>query len=148
MMTVMSKNHSRYVSKLYHSSKTKIRGLPMTESHKKKISESLKGRSISIETSKKISETLKGRKLSEEHKDNMKKSRATFEVSVSVEEKKKVYESRCGRKRTQETKDKQSASMKGIHSGKKWFNDSVNSFKVFPEKALCEWIPGRLKFKT
>ncbi len=79
---------------------------PLSEEHKRKISESEKGRKFSEETKKKISEANKGKKLSEETKMKLSKLNK-------------------GKKLSEETKKKMSKIKKGLH----WFNNGkINKF--------------------
>ena len=55
-----------------HISESK-RGQSLSEEHKRKISDSLKGKIVLEETKKKISESKRGKSLSEEHKQNLHK---------------------------------------------------------------------------
>jgi hypothetical protein len=84
---------------------------PKSEEHKKKISESLKGRKQPEEIKRKISETTKGRKQSEEHIKNSAKARKGLKRSEKI--KRKMSESLKGKKRSEEARRKISESLKG-----------------------------------
>ena len=83
---------------------------PTSEEHKKRISDSLKGRKRSEETKRKISDAHKGKKLSEEHKRKM--SESMKGKPKSEDHIRKMSESRKGRKLSEETKRKISESVK------------------------------------
>ena len=84
---------------------------PKSEEHKKKISESLKGRKQPEKIKRKISETTKGRKQSEEHIKNSAKARKGLKRSEKI--KRKMSESLKGKKRSEEARRKISESLKG-----------------------------------
>ena len=92
---------------------------PLSEEHKRKISESEKGRKLSEETRKKMSESRKGKSSSEEQKKKI--SAALKGRSHSEEHNRKVSEAlkgntnSKGKHRTEETKNKISKALKGKH---------------------------------
>jgi len=96
----------------------------LSEKHKQKISETLKGHKTPEETKKKISNTLTGRKLSEEHIRKMGESRkGKKRPPFSKEWKKKISKSKKGHKsgmtgkyHSQESRKKMSESHKGLHN--------------------------------
>jgi hypothetical protein len=111
-------------------------GVPLSESHKKKISQSLTGRNLSPEHAvkmkmiraeqiitdahkKKISQTLTGRKLSEEHRRNL-----------GLVNK--------GRKRSRETLEKMSKAV----AGKRWINNGME--ERMSRDLPSGWNYGRL----
>lgn len=62
-----SKEHRQKISEA-------LKGRSLSEKHKKKISETMSGRELTKEHKEKISETLKGRSLSDEHKRKLSES--------------------------------------------------------------------------
>ena len=73
---------------------------PLSEEHKRKVSEAKKGKSHSEEHNRKVSEALKGRTLSEEHKRKISEARK-YQVMqpLSKEHKRKISERMMGVKR-------------------------------------------------
>jgi group I intron endonuclease len=95
-------------------------GSKMSDEHKKKISDSLKGKPAnnkgippSIETRLKISNSLKGRIKSEEECKNISKGQIGIKRPKTEEQKKKISERQIGGKRSEETKKRMSKSMMG-----------------------------------
>ena len=92
---------------------------PLSEEHKRKISESEKGKKLSEETRRKLSESHKGKSNSEEQKKKI--SAALKGRSHSKEHNRKVSEAlkgnvnSKGKHRTEETKNKISKARKGKH---------------------------------
>lgn len=91
------------------------RTAPLSEEHKKKISEAHKGHTKynpeyrhSEETKKKIgaanSISLKGRKLSEKHKESIKKGKEGLDLSHTEESKQKISAAHKGKPKTEEHK--------------------------------------------
>lgn len=74
-----------------------------TDEHRKKLSNTLKGRVVSDETKAKLSKSLKGRKLSEEHKIKLSESNA---------------KNMLGKHHSEEAKEKMSKIKKEKYSGK------------------------------
>lgn len=139
MMNVSSKNHSRhYNSKLYDLMRSKV-VLGLTDSHRKALSNSLKGRTFSEETRIKISKNRKGILASEETKQKMSKSQSKRNRPNSE------YESRRGIKRKDIYKEHMKSKMKGIHLGKKKYNDGSKEYLCFSSSARDDWVLGRLK---
>ena len=90
-------------------------GGSLTDSHRRKISESIKGNIPTEETRKKISKSLKGRKLSEETCKRMSKTRIGH---IHAEEtKRKISRANKGRKFSEETCKKMSDAHKGKNKG-------------------------------
>ena len=98
---------------------------PKSEEHKRKISESKKGKHPSEEHKRKISEAMKGKhwKLSEETKKKISEARKGKHWKLSEETKKKISEAMKGKHRSEETRKKMSEAKKGRPSprkGKHW----------------------------
>ena len=106
-------------------SRLHMKGKHLSEEHKKKLREAMKGKQHALgckrseETKKKMSEAQKGKLISEEHK-------------------KKISEAIKGKKLSEETRKKLSEVRKGMH----WFNNGkINTMaKECPEG----FIPGRI----
>ena len=128
----------------------------LSEEHKRKDSEALKGRIISEEHRNKISEALKGKKKSEEHKKKLRVPKSEEHVkNVSnalkgkyvgennpfygkkhtEEIKQKLRESNLGKKASEETKQKSSNSHKELWKNKE-FVDKMMKFMVDGGKHL------------
>lgn len=108
---------------------------PMSDSQKKKISETLKGRFVSEETRKKMSEAHKGKPKSEETKRKL--SEAQKGRVVSEEVKRKISESHKGKKRgplSDSIKKKISETQKGRKRG---------PMKEWTKKKLSKSLKGR-----
>lgn len=118
---------------LYVGKNAPMFGRKFSDEHKKKISESNKGRIVSEETRKKMSESRKGIKLSEETRKKMSESKKgvnnpnygkfgvkshLYGKSLSDETKKKMSESKKGNKWTEEQKENLREAIKGKRSGK------------------------------
>jgi len=86
-------------------------GLIPCEETRKKLSESLKGKTLSEEARKKISESLKGKPKSEEHKKKL--SESIKGKTLSEEVRKKISESLKGKQFSEETRRKLSDANKG-----------------------------------
>ena len=126
-------------------------GKNLSEEIRKKMSESLKGRTFSAETRKKISEKLKGEKCyifgkhhSEETRKKISESNKGeknpfFGKSLSEETRKKLSEAHKGKNHSAEARKK----MSDVHKGKHWWNDGV-SCKHAKECPGPEWKPGRI----
>ena len=139
MMTVKTKNHQRkYDSKLYERMRYMM-SISKTEEHKKNISRALKGRIITPEARQKLREANLGKKASEECKKKM------WQTQKSRNRPKEEYDSRRGVARPESYKDHMKTKMKGVHKGKKKFNDGVKEFLCYPHEAKESWVVGRLK---
>jgi group I intron endonuclease len=79
-----------------------------SEEVKQKISTTLKGQVIPVETRRKISASLKGKPRSEEHQKKLNESHG----SMSLETRKKISTSHQGQRVSEETKQKISKTMK------------------------------------
>jgi len=93
---------------------TEIKKAPLTEEHKRKLSESQKGKKLSEEHKRKISKTQKGRKMSEEHRRKI--SESGKGKTHSQESRKRMSDAKKGKKlppRTEETKRKISEANRG-----------------------------------
>jgi hypothetical protein len=86
----------------------------LTPERRRKISEALKGHSVSIETRKKIAAANKGRKHSEETKRKI--SQVQKGKKLSLETRRKMSESRKGRKFSTEWRRNMSEARKGTKS--------------------------------
>lgn len=91
------------------------KGYKMTDEHRKKMSEVVRGRKLSEETKAKLSAALKGRSrpMSEETKAKMRATRALHKEEIS----KNISESQIGKKLSEEHKAKLSAALKGKKRG-------------------------------
>ena len=96
----------------------------MTEEHKKKISESNKGKKLSYEHIRHLSESLKGRKTWNKGKIGYLKGRV-----FSEESRRKMSESKIGKHHSEETKIKISESNKGKPAWNKGKPGNSGSFK-------------------
>jgi len=97
-------------------------GYVFTEEHKKKLSESLKGREVLPETRLKLSKAHKGKKFSEEHKKHLSESLtgkpSPFKGKHHIEDaKNKLRLLRIGKCHSDESKQKMSDINKGKHKG-------------------------------
>src|SRR3990167_2960497 len=77
---------------------------PLTESHKSKLAEKLKGRPVSIETRQKIGWANKGRILSEVAKQKIKAARAKQIITKETGD--KISKARMGHLTSEETRKK------------------------------------------
>lgn len=93
--------------------KTNTTKAPRTEEHRKKLSEALKGHSISIETREKMRRAKLGTKMSEEQKQKISESAKRW--ASSPENKQRVSEWSKNRTRTPEENRKRSESGKKRH---------------------------------
>ena len=89
-----------------------LKGVPLSEEHKKALSEALKGVQLSEATKKAISEALKGVPLSEEHKKAI--GKAHKGVPLSEEHKKAIGKAHKGVPLSEATKKAISDAMKGV----------------------------------
>jgi len=139
-----------------------VRGMIMTEEHKRKISVANKGRSLSEKTKRKMSETKIGKVLSEETKKKMseskknqteetrkKISRANKGRRYSEEQKKLMSERMKGKKHSEETKKKMSETRKGrtfSEEHKEKISKSLSGIKRSEEtkKKIGESSKGRI----
>ncbi len=92
-----------------------LKGIPISEETKKKISDAHKGRVISLETRQKISKTLKGVPMSEETKRKI--SRALAGRKKTKEHISRVVLSRTGLKHSEESKKRMSIARFGRFRG-------------------------------
>lgn len=90
-----------------------VKGLPVSEETRKKLSDAVKAREINPEWAKKSGETRRGRKLPNEHRANISKGmigrKPTEKMLTLLVERNKA---RTGEKRTDKAKQKQSSSIK------------------------------------
>ena len=117
----------------------KMRGVPVSDETKKKISDAGRGKIISEETKQKISESLKGREFSEEHKKNLSEAlkgerHPLYGKHLSEETKRKMSEARKGEKhynygkhRTEDVKKKLSEASKEWWKKKKQTEINLNN---------------------
>jgi len=103
----MSDEHRKKISESH-------KGKKLSKEHIKNISESHKGHKISEETRKKLSESHKGKKLPEEVKKKISESHKG--KKFSEESRKKMSEVNKGRKHSEETKNKMSENRTGSKS--------------------------------
>lgn len=95
-----------------------------------------KGKHHSEETKKKISDKCKGYKHTDEAKRKMSEFRKTYSSHMK------------GKHHSEESKNKISLANRGhigYNKGKRWFNDGVNQFLIFPNEAKQNYILGRIK---
>jgi hypothetical protein len=151
------------------------RGIPLLETHKKKISDaacsekngmygkkhtsesieknrkSNTGKKRSKETKKKMAESHRGKKRSDETKNNMKKAWELRKINYPMSEKTKkligINTSKCliGKKQSEETKLKRSNTLKG-RKHKEVFCIYCN--KKCTPSTLSRWHNTNCKFKT
>jgi hypothetical protein len=126
---------------------------PFSDDHKKKISKSLTGRSISDKTKKIWSEQRKGkpgRQWSEESKEKLRQSKLGKPIGPPSDETRKIWSEQrkgsgnpnYGKKVSDETKRKIGEKSKGTS----WFNDGVKNYKIKPEDAFAlDYKTGRIK---
>lgn len=109
-------------------------GYVLTEDHKKRLSESAKGRKHTDEYKQYMSEKMSGRKLSKEHCENIAKSKTG--KKASIETKKLLSELRSGenhpnwgKHHSDETKNKISNTQKGRKMSDKQYKNYLESRK-------------------
>ena len=110
----LSEEHKKKLSESHKGKPTWNKGKKLSEEHKRKISEGNKGKRrspLSEEHKRRISEANKGKKLSEETKRKM--SEANKGKKLSEEHRKKMSEAQKGKKLSKETKRKISEVQKG-----------------------------------
>jgi hypothetical protein len=131
-----------------------LAGRLLSEEHKNKISQSLRGRQCSLETREKLSQSLRGRIFSEEHRKNigcasrgrypsletrLKMSKAQRGILKTPEHRRNIKLSHVGMKGktlSQESRDKVSEANKGrTHSGE--------TKEKMRESALKVWAARR-----
>ena len=103
---------------LTHAEHSRLHGMNMSEEHRRKISEAMKGKKhgpMSEEHRIKLSEAEKGRTFSEEHRKKI--SEALKGRTFTEEWRRNISESCKGRHHSEETKKKLSESMKGKKHG-------------------------------
>jgi hypothetical protein len=157
--SIMSQNTKQKISK----SKKGISRPPFKESTKKKISNSLTGKTRSKSHCKNISKGLTGKSREKRSEETKKKISAAltgisrsdqFCISLIGNQRGK------GKKRSEETKKKMSIAKTGVSRPpmreetkkliseqrklRKWFNDGINEFHIIPEKALKHYVSGKL----
>jgi hypothetical protein len=125
-----------------------LKGYKQTEEHKRKISESLKGRESGIykykprteETKRKISESLKGHFVSEETKRKIGDGNRGKKQPQTEEHKRKIGEGNKGKILLEETKRKIGESNKGKKRTEEF---KRNISRKFSGKKGNGWIDGR-----
>jgi hypothetical protein len=127
-------------------------GYHLSEKHKRKISEALRGHKVSEETKRKISEIKTGKKFSEKAKRNI--SEANRRKALTKEWRRKMSESHKGNNLTDETKEKLSKIVKlawkegrikgisGMHHSEEWKRKMGITNKLALKLA---WKEGRNK---
>jgi hypothetical protein len=130
-------------------------GLIFSEEHKKKISESQKGKTIPGEIRRKMSESHKGKTLTEEHKLKMRKPKSEehklkMRKPKSKEHKRKLSESKKGKTLTEEHKLKMRKPKSEEHKLKLSESKKGKKRKPFTEehrRKLSESKKGRKKLQ-
>ena len=125
----VGEHHSLHNKGNNHSEETRL-----------KMSESLKGRTLSEEHRQKLSEANKGKHHSEESRRKM--SEAHKGKHLTAEHRQKLSEANKGKHHSTETRQKMSES----HKGKNWWIDGV-SCKYSRECPCPEWKRGRIQYK-
>lgn len=97
------------------ASLAKIKGVPLSAEHRRKISESEKGKFVSAETRARMAVATKGRKHSAETKLKMAETRKGH--AVSLETRAKLSKSNVGQRRSEATRARMSAASKGKPKG-------------------------------
>ena len=103
LRSIDARNNPMYYNQHNGDGKFKTKG-PLLESTKAKLSESLRGRKVSLETRQQLSIANIGKKHSSEHKEKIRQTLLGKKRPVEVCE--KIKQSRIGMKFTQEHKEK------------------------------------------
>jgi len=113
----LSEEHKQKISETLKGSIPWNRSISPSEETKRKISKSLKGKHHSEESKRKMSKSLKGKPFSEEHKKKL--SEVKKGIPLSEEHKRKISESKKGKHHSEESKRKMKLfSIKRIEKNK------------------------------
>ena len=119
-----------------------MKGRPMSEEHKTKISSANKGKSKgpqSEEHKAKLSTANKGKSTSKQSRAKM--SAAKIGIPKSEEHKAKISSANKGKSTSEETKAKISASKKGVPSPKPEFFSLIGNRKTYDKQNLSKYFP-------